>query len=91
MVTNNLISETIIEKMMVTELVTVDKTSLCIREKTDKGNLNISCGVLLVDLEDGNCVKYFLMVNIGSAGGYLYFECRDYYMGNDSETTGDLR
>ena len=45
--------------------------SLAIREITELGTLNITDRVLLVNLEDGNCLYYLLMINILLAGGYL--------------------
>ena len=43
-----------------------------IREETDLDYLNNTYRVLLVYLDDIDCIEYLLVVNILSAGGYLY-------------------
>ena len=69
-------------------MVTAYGMSLMFREITDLGYLNKTDSMILVELEYGNCVEFFFIVNIWYSGGYLYFECIDSSWGIYIQTTG---
>ena len=60
-VTYILNKETILGIMIFRQLATTDVMQYKIREITKPGNSNITVSLLLVELEDGNCVDYFLI------------------------------